>query len=373
MKISVILPHLKLYGGVKRFLEIGNEMVIRGYDYTIYHSDGSPPDWFKYNGKLSPIENVHSVKHEVLMCGDAPSLDIFDRCNAQKKFVFIIFPYTRRYGIGTYDIKSDYILIGVSNGWEKRFPQKFNNKGYTISGGVNLEQFYPVEVEKDDKFRVLIYAKFDRGWKNTGNIVKALELVKDPPVLMLYDVQKWKYDTPLEIEHYVNPPQDSLREMYSKADIFISAEGLAGWCNTAAEAMACGTPVICTSAGTTNFAINNETALVIPDVNPETIARFYSILKNNGELRVILSRSGLVKIKQFSWQKFCDGLEEALKREVSLKSESHKELYSYLKNKELFNHSVKKVGEHAYEEKFSHLRDYQLDSMVSDIIKIMEV
>ena len=37
----------------------------------------------------------------------------------------------------------------------------------------------------------------------------------------------------------------------------------AGWSNPTAEAMACGVPVACTEAGTTDFAIDGETALVV--------------------------------------------------------------------------------------------------------------
>ncbi|WP_245337945.1 glycosyltransferase [Methylobacterium radiotolerans] len=52
---------------------------------------------------------------------------------------------------------------------------------------------------------------------------------------------------------------------YHGLDAFCSAEAHAGWCNPAAEAMACGTPLVTTVHGTLAFAEDAVTALVVPD------------------------------------------------------------------------------------------------------------
>ena len=36
MHLGVILPHTKLYGGVKRFLELGNIFIELGHTFTVY-------------------------------------------------------------------------------------------------------------------------------------------------------------------------------------------------------------------------------------------------------------------------------------------------------------------------------------------------
>src|SRR5581483_3957177 len=63
-----------------------------------------------------------------------------------------------------------------------------------------------------------------------------------------------------------------LAEFYHGIDCFLSPETHAGWCNAAAEAMACGVPVICTHPGTGAFAEDRVTALVLEKPAPEAIA-----------------------------------------------------------------------------------------------------
>ena len=43
LDIGVLLPGVGVFGGVRRFIEIGNELVRRGHRYTLYHPTGEPP------------------------------------------------------------------------------------------------------------------------------------------------------------------------------------------------------------------------------------------------------------------------------------------------------------------------------------------
>ncbi len=47
MKIAVILPHIKLFGGVKRYLELGNVFVDMGHQFIIYVPEKAKIDWFE--------------------------------------------------------------------------------------------------------------------------------------------------------------------------------------------------------------------------------------------------------------------------------------------------------------------------------------
>ncbi len=51
----------------------------------------------------------------------------------------------------------------------------------------------------------------------------------------------------------LDPTQEELVALYQSAHLFVAAERKAGWCNTALEAMACGTAVVCTRSGTTRL------------------------------------------------------------------------------------------------------------------------
>ena len=39
MNLGVLLPHTKLYGGVKRFLELGNIFVTKGHRFIVFTPD----------------------------------------------------------------------------------------------------------------------------------------------------------------------------------------------------------------------------------------------------------------------------------------------------------------------------------------------
>jgi len=41
MKISFIQPHLELYGGIRRIIELANRLTERGHDVTIFYFNGS--------------------------------------------------------------------------------------------------------------------------------------------------------------------------------------------------------------------------------------------------------------------------------------------------------------------------------------------
>ena len=44
MILGVLLPHTKLYGGVKRFLELGNIFVEHGHRLIVLTKDGKDPN-----------------------------------------------------------------------------------------------------------------------------------------------------------------------------------------------------------------------------------------------------------------------------------------------------------------------------------------
>lgn len=52
MKISFVEPHLKIYGGIRRVIELSNRLTERGHNVTIFHSDGSPCEWMKCIAKI---------------------------------------------------------------------------------------------------------------------------------------------------------------------------------------------------------------------------------------------------------------------------------------------------------------------------------
>ena len=65
--------------------------------------------------------------------------------------------------------------------------------------------------------------------------------------------------------------------------------------------MACGAAVVCTEAGTTDYAIDGETALVVPTAEPTAMAAAMGRLAVDVELRRALAAAGSERIRAFGW------------------------------------------------------------------------
>jgi glycosyltransferase involved in cell wall biosynthesis len=121
--------------------------------------------------------------------------------------------------------------------------------------------------------------------------------------------------TRLPYEFYLDLPQSRMAWLYSRADVFVSAERRAGWANTAAEAMACRVPVICTASGTRDFAVNGESALVVPASHPYFLRKAILRLARDPALRGRLADAGLRSISRFTWEALAVPLEAHFRAE----------------------------------------------------------
>lgn len=320
MKIGVILPHLKQFGGVRRFIEFGNKIAdAKFHEITIYVTNGPQQiDWMEFRGRLAGVKELISEQMDVCICGDAPSLPVLRRTKASLKAVFVVFPIQEKYALGAYHkfLGPEFIVIGNGTGWNDNLPSQSNF--YTIPGAVNSTMFQRVDVPRQDQtFRVLFMIK-NRPWKGMETILRARELLRKEEIKwMCFDNEQHPELTEnMGIEFYTGYDQSEMPKIYSQADLFVSAEELAGWQNTTAEAMACGLPVITTEIGTRDFASDKKTAVIIKPGDPKSLAENILLLKNNPKLRELLAKAGSYKIKEFTWTKYTDDVLKLLHRKL---------------------------------------------------------
>lgn len=315
MKIAALLPHLQIYGGVRRYLEMGNEFVRRGHEYTIFHSDGSRPKWVEYRGKTAPIDAAKKTPQDIVFCGDSGQLPLLAEVPARLRVMHILGPrYVEKYR-ALY--RPEFVVVGLQSEWEHYLP---GIKGYTVNGGINPDVFRPVAVKKDAAvFTVCAFGRLRKEHKGTRFVLEAVKSLKDPRVrVLLFDDQP--IDLPwwtrgMSIETVIDPPQDQMPAMYSRCDAFVSAELAAGWSNSTAEAMACGLPVVCTTSGTVDFALHEKTALLVPFSNAEAIAAALRRLIDDAPLRRRIAEAGRMEILKHTWERTVDRLAEVFAKE----------------------------------------------------------
>jgi len=109
---------------------------------------------------------------------------------------------------------------------------------------------------------------------------------------------------------------EKLAAFYRNMDIVVAAEMRAGWCNTAAEAFACGIPCIVSRAGTVDFARHEENCLIIDRVTPETIASAVNKMANDPGAAKLLGKRAPAAVQRFSWQKYADKLLPLIEKPV---------------------------------------------------------
>jgi glycosyltransferase involved in cell wall biosynthesis len=113
-----------------------------------------------------------------------------------------------------------------------------------------------------------------------------------------------------------DPPQQRIvEEFYNGSSIVVSSSIAEGFALPPAEGAACGCAIAATdSGGIRDFAEHGVTALLSPPKRPEALARNICLLLGNDDLRIRLARSANDFIKQFTWERSADLLEEFIVR-----------------------------------------------------------
>jgi glycosyltransferase involved in cell wall biosynthesis len=328
IKIAALLPHVEIFGGVRRYLEIGNEFSRRGYHFVLFHPEGDKPDWLDFVGTVKPFSSLSEESFDIGLCSEYSVLSYFEKLEAKFKFFYFLLEGHKQ---EREVIRRNYSFLGNSEGMCRRIERKYKVPCFRAPGGVNTEFFHPQKREAGkDEFRILCYGRVYKRRKGVRQVIRAVEGMdkKYPGLkLILFDslVGEDRRDprpmlkTRVPHEFHLNLPQSRMPWLYSQADIFVSGERRAGWSNTVAEAMACRVPVVCTRSGTRDFAFPNQTALVVPFPLPFLLRRHIIRLIEDKELRLRLARAGNEKIQAFSWSSLVDRLENLFTEKAKLK------------------------------------------------------
>ncbi|HEU4364530.1 MAG TPA: glycosyltransferase family 4 protein [Candidatus Krumholzibacteria bacterium] len=327
---GVLLPGVGVFGGVRRFIEIGNELVRRGNRYIIYHPSGEAPGWLPFAGETRPSALLDAARHDVLICNDPPLVPAFARAPARLKLFYFALegiPGERRIARSR-----DWVAVANSSGMALHLRRRHGVRAETAIGGVDPGAFRPPAVPRagDGTVRVLAFGRTSRRRKGVATAIRAAERFARSAArrggvdvtLVLFDhVGAGNERDPREAVHsrlpvdfHVNPTQAELAALYGGCDLFVSAEKRAGWSNTVAEAMACGTPVVCTRSGTQDLAIHMESAWVTRWRHPFFLARGLDALQRDPATAQRLAAAALVCVRGFAWPHVVDQLEEIVRR-----------------------------------------------------------
>jgi glycosyltransferase involved in cell wall biosynthesis len=344
LRIAVALPHLGVYGGIRRFLELGAVWQRRGHRVALLTPPAPPggraerEPWLPFAGETGGLERLAAEAWDVVL---SPDPDLFARVESPGALHAFYAVLEGAPGAEGAWRRADLVLAN-STGMARHLSRRGIAAADGI-GGVNLDFFKPpapdprdgrpaalpagAALPADSAVQVLVYGRLSRRRKGTWIAARAvaraarrtgvaveLTLFDSPPRGAGAGHESLALGIPYRWE--IGPSQEELADLYRGADLFVSAERRAGWSNTAAEAMACGAAVVCTPSGTEDFARHGETALVARWPWTWLVERRVAALLGDAAARRRLAARGLEAIARFGWERTADRLIETFRERI---------------------------------------------------------
>lgn len=322
MRIGFIEPHLKVFGGIRRIVELSNRLVRRGHDVTIFHPAGTPCEWMECLAATRPSDSCLETPHDVIVYNDPNPHDyrLARRAPARLRVFFVLelyeiplltgfhptlyLPRNQRTRYMRKSLRSPALKLTNATWLSEWLRERMNIESELLIGGVNTEMFHPVELTRDPRRFVVLCSGDPRERKGTRTIERAVEIAarREPRI-------------ELATYHGRGIPQSSMAEAYGRADLFVEASWQAGWNNPVVEAMACGVPVVCTAiGGVRDFAFDERTALLVPPRDPEAMAAAILRMVDDDTLRDRLRGEALCHVRSFSWDESAARMEAIFAR-----------------------------------------------------------
>lgn len=226
MKIAFLEPHLRVAGGIRRVLELGNELVRRGHQitYLLPSTEERHCDWMECLGRIEHIAFAFMEPFDVLVFNDEPQWSLVDRFKEVGLTVYYVLAYGVLYdkpgSRESYRFPVD-LRLANSQWTADRIHEETGVRPAVMLGGVNRAHFRPVRVRK--VYDVLTHGS-PQPMKGTAEVEQACREL---------DVRLEKYEGK-------NLPQSKMAKEYCRARVFAVGSHFEGLGQQGLAALACG-------------------------------------------------------------------------------------------------------------------------------------
>jgi glycosyltransferase involved in cell wall biosynthesis len=177
---------------------------------------------------------------------------------------------------------------------------------------------------------VLLHVGSSIFYKNVEMILEALQLLRDAekgrkfffykagqPFSPAQNELIQRYGLSDRVRYLGSPSTfEEMLKVYNMADVLVFPSLYEGFGWPPLEAMACGVPVVSSSAGSLNEVVG-DAALICDPVSSASIASQVMALSENDSLREELIRRGIARAGQFSWDVAAEKMLEVYRKVVS--------------------------------------------------------
>ncbi len=326
LHIGWLVPTTGCFGAVREMVECSNVLVRHKNRVTIYSPDAEPIKWLPSLAAHGDLAALQADRLDVLLgiLDWQPSLyDELLANEAKVKGVCVMGVEPKPAVIATLRGKEvegpDPALLMLRDAIERGLmilpdseyqcrwlERKVGVQAGPSIGGINLRMFRPLKPERISPPYRVIYSGDPRPRKGLDTVTAALAMLAESGAEIEADCY-WgrRFD------------QEQLVRFIGDADVFVDGHRRGGWCNPVIEAMACGTAVVCTRVGATaDFAVDGETALVVPPDSPRAMAQAIARLLEDEDLRARIAEGGRAYAARFDYEIVGARLEAALRERL---------------------------------------------------------
>lgn len=319
LRVVYVTEDTGVGGGHRDIFEHLNRLQARGHDVCLY-SLGRQPGWFPldvpvrtfrtYEELAAALAPVEAIK-VATWWGTAPfvwrasvtrGIPVYFVQDIETSY-YPTDEQMRDRVLSSYRQEFRYMTISASN---QRTLAEMSIEAELIPPGIDLDVFRPLgHPARDD---VLLALGRSNPLKNLPLTIESWEALSPRPELWLFGIEPEL--GPKHGARYVESPSDEgVNELFNEATVFVQTSRHEGFCLPPLEAMAAGTPVVCTDAhGNRDFCRDGENCLM-PAADPRAVSEALSRLLGDPSLRERLGEEGRRTAAAYGWERRIDQVE----------------------------------------------------------------
>ncbi len=222
-------------------------------------------------------------------------------------------------------------IITVSEFTKKDIAKEFSlneNKFRVVHNGINNEFFYPKQNGPRPENSLIVTNSADTPLKGLNFLLEAVAQIRKKKPIQLTVIGQPKKDGIIEnlvtklgvgdIVHFTGRiDNEEFADYYAKSTIAVVPSLYEGFGIPAAEAMACGVPLISTSGGALPEVVG-EAGLIVPPADAKALANAIERLLNAPEERKKYAQAGIARVNSvFSWKKAAEEVVEVYREAMN--------------------------------------------------------
>src|SRR3954468_2737076 len=290
MRIGFIEPHLERDGAVRRMVEFANRLTDRGHNVTFYVPDDRALTctWLPMRAGVRPLPDGFGDELDVVCFHHEAQWHLLDRFTRARRRVYYVHQGQRR---SREALTAPVDLQLATSGWTAdRVEEVTGNRPIVMVGGVNRDTFHAYDLPK--RHRIMCTGDRERPWKGTDTVKEAGSIL-GIPVAGFGRKQL---------------TQNALGRTYASTEVFAVGSWFEGFGQPGLEALACGVPLVTTdNGGCREYAVDGETALVVPPKDAPAMAAALRRVLDDRDLAATLVANGLDLVaRDFDWESRTD-------------------------------------------------------------------